>query len=136
MKPVMHKHRHHKKKKKTDLKVIVRYVLGAFLIIAGVMHFLKTATYVIIVPSFIPYHRFVIYVSGLVEIALGLLFVLNKHRKLAAWATVLFFLAVLPITIAFQESAAAVVASIPWITWGKTPIVIIIMIMAFWFTRD
>ena len=136
MKPVMHRHSHRKKKNKFDLKQVVRTVLGVFLLLAGSMHFINTSEYVMIVPKFIPLHKVVIYLSGLIEITIGILFITNKYRRLAAWGAILFYLAVLPVTIAFKDSPGAVVASIPWLAWGRVPIVIIIMLIAFWNTKD
>ncbi len=135
MKSAVHRHRHVKKKKKPSLKEIFRLVLGIFLIVEGLLHFITTSQFVPII-QFMPFHMVVIYLSGLIEIVLGLLFILNKYRKLVAWGAVLFFLAVLPVTIAFENAPGAVIASLPWLTWGKVPSVIILMVVAFWYTRD
>ena len=135
MKPAMHRHRHVKKKKKPERKEIVRVVLGIFLIVEGVLHFIVTSQFVPII-EFLPFHNVIIYLSGLIEIILGVLFISNKYRKIVAWGAVLFFLAVLPVSLAFENSPGAAMASLPWLTWGKVPSVIILMIVSFWYTRD
>ena len=53
------------------LKLILKYALAIFFILAGLNHFLHTDFYVRIMPPYLPWHRFLVYVSGALEIVLG-----------------------------------------------------------------
>tara|TARA_B100001287_G_scaffold84830_1_gene70855 strand:- start:7 stop:375 length:369 start_codon:yes stop_codon:yes gene_type:complete len=66
-----------------DITKVLIYVYGLFFIWAGLNHFLNPQFYDAIVPSFIPYPRFVHQFTGILEIFLPLLF-LTKYRKEAA----------------------------------------------------
>ena len=50
----------------------MRRLFGPFFVFAGVMHFLRTRWYERIMPPYIPYHRELVYASGVAEIAGGL----------------------------------------------------------------
>ncbi|MDX2002226.1 MAG: DoxX family protein [Chitinophagales bacterium] len=68
-------------------------------IAAGVNHFINTEFYMKLMPPIIPYHLFMVYASGVVEIVLGLLLLVPKLRIIAAWGIILLLIAVFPANI-------------------------------------
>ena len=66
-----------------DITKVLIYVYVLFFVWAGLNHFLNPQFYDEIVPSFIPYARFVHQFTGILEILIPLLF-LTKYRKEAA----------------------------------------------------
>ena len=66
-----------------DITKVIIYVYVLFFVGAGINHFLNPQFYDAIVPSFIPYPRFVHQFTGILEILIPLLF-LTKYRKEAA----------------------------------------------------
>jgi len=66
-----------------DLTKVLTYVYVFFFVGAGLNHFLNPQFYDAIVPSFIPYPRFVHQFTGILEILIPL-FLLTKYRKEAA----------------------------------------------------
>ena len=66
-----------------DITKVLIYVYVLFFVGAGLNHFLNPQFYDAIVPSFIPYPRFVHQFTGILEILIPLLF-LTKYRKEAA----------------------------------------------------
>ena len=50
-----------------------RYVFGALFVLAGANHFRATDFYVSIMPDYLPWHLQLVYLSGVAEIALGVL---------------------------------------------------------------
>ena len=66
-----------------DITKILIYVYVLFFVGAGLNHFLNPQFYDAIVPSFIPYPRFVHQFTGILEILIPLLF-FTKYRKEAA----------------------------------------------------
>ncbi len=85
------------------LRTVARVVLGAFLATAGVLH-LTTAReeFRAQVPSWFPVDAdLTVVASGVVEVVLGLSFVLlARHRRLLGWVLTLFFVAVFPGNVA------------------------------------
>ena len=47
------------------------YLMAAIYIFAGMMHFIKPKTYLRIMPRYLPNHKFLVNLSGLAEILLG-----------------------------------------------------------------
>jgi len=66
-----------------EITKVLIYVYVLFFVGAGLNHFLNTQFYDAIVPSFIPYPRFVHQFTGILEILIPILF-LTKYRKEAA----------------------------------------------------
>lgn len=79
---------------------ILRYLLAIFMIYGGVQHFVKPDFYAPFVPSFLPFTKFFILSSGVVEVLLGLMLVLKgKFAQYGALGVFLLMLVFLPIHI-------------------------------------
>ncbi len=79
------------------LPTIARLVLAAFLLFAGVGHFIATDEFTAQVPPWMPAPEFVVYASGVVEIALGLALILGgRHLATVGWIVAAFFVIVFP----------------------------------------
>jgi uncharacterized membrane protein len=72
-------------------------VLAAILLFAGIGHFRSTAEFTAQVPPWMPAAEVVVYVSGVVEILLGLaLLALPRQRVLVGWIVAGFFVVIFP----------------------------------------
>jgi uncharacterized membrane protein len=72
-------------------------LLAAFLLVAGVAHFLNPGFFDAIVPPWAPgTPRAATYVSGVAELLVGLGIVVSRTRRLALWAAAALFVAVYP----------------------------------------
>ena len=79
------------------LTLIGRIVLAVILMGAGVGHCINTAEFTAQVPPWMPNAEAVIYVSGIVEIALAIaLIALPRRRVLVGWLTAGFFIIIFP----------------------------------------
>ncbi len=82
------------------IKNILRYLLAIFMIYGGIQHFVKPYFYAPFVPSFLPFTKFFILSSGVVEILLGVLLLLKgKFAQYGALGVFLLMLIFLPIHI-------------------------------------
>eukprot|EP01133_Synstelium_polycarpum_P013763 gene13763-16231_t len=52
---------------------------------AGLVHFLNPDFYLRVMPSWMPLKSTLIYLSGLIEILLAVLLIMDSTRKVAAW---------------------------------------------------
>lgn len=66
------------------LKPILLYLLAAFYVLMGALHFVQPQQYEAMMPPWLPFHSALIYLSGAVEIGLGLLLLWPQTRALAA----------------------------------------------------
>jgi uncharacterized membrane protein len=73
--------------------------VAAFFSGAGVLHLVTPATYEQIMPPQIPAHHELVLLSGVAEIAGGVLYAIPKTRRFAAWYLVALLIAVFPSNI-------------------------------------
>ncbi|MCG8185868.1 hypothetical protein J2Q11_07295 [Tenacibaculum finnmarkense genomovar finnmarkense] len=82
------------------------------MIFGGVQHFIKPTFYLPFVPTFLPFPIMIIYLSGILEIGLGiLLFLDTKYAKLGALGIFYLMLLFLPVHIWDVFSATPAIGS-------------------------
>ena len=88
-----------------------RLLLAAIFVFAGVMHFVIPASYVGIMPPWLPWHRELVYLSGVAEIAGGIGLLIDRTRRAAGMGLVLLLVAVWPANVQMLLDARAAGAS-------------------------
>src|SRR3954464_15451394 len=81
------------------LKLVGQWALAALFVVAGLGHFVATDVYLKIMPPYLPWHRPLVLLSGVIEIALGVLLLVPRTSKLAAWGLIALLIAVFPANI-------------------------------------
>jgi uncharacterized membrane protein len=74
-------------------------VFAALFVIGGAGHFVAPDSYMRIMPPYLPYHRPLVLLSGILEIALGVLLLVPRFSRLAAWGLIALLIAVFPANI-------------------------------------
>ena len=77
----------------------VKVLVSIIMILGGVQHFVKPDFYLPFVPDFLVYKLTIIYLSGILEIALGAALYIKKYRGFASLGIFLLMLAFLPIHV-------------------------------------
>ena len=78
------------------------YLCALLYLAAGINHFVNDAMYLRTMPPYLPAHAFLVGLSGVIEILLGLALALRPKTRLrvwAAWGIVLLLIAVFPANI-------------------------------------
>lgn len=90
-----------------NLKLILTFLFGAFMIFGGVNHFIKPEMYAPFIPDFLP-SLAVNYLAGVVEIALGVGVFIPSYRFMATFGILIMMLVFLPLHIfdVFKENPA------------------------------
>ena len=79
------------------ITTLARLVLGVFLLIAGVGHFIAREEFTAQVPPWMPAPDFVVYASGVVELALGIALIVSRRRlPVVGWIVAIFFVVIFP----------------------------------------
>lgn len=79
------------------IRHLARISLAAVLVAAGVAHFMATEAFSAQVPFWMPWPRATIYISGVIEIGLGLALLLAQdQRRTVGLATAAFFVLIFP----------------------------------------
>jgi len=75
------------------------YLQALLYILAGMAHFISPSFFLKIMPQWIPEPRKVNLLVGFIELSLGLLFVFDYYRSIAAWGIIFLLIAVFPANI-------------------------------------
>ena len=86
------------------------YIMASIYIIAGIMHFVMPKMYMRVMPKYLPNHKALVYISGIVEILLGIGLCFPNTKSISLYLLIAM-LAVFLITVHFymlsSEKAAA-----------------------------
>src|SRR5476649_2774494 len=77
----------------------MRYVLGVGFILAGLLHFLRTSTYMRAIPPALGHAEALVYISGVCEIFGGVGVMIARTRKPAGIGLIALLIAVFPANI-------------------------------------
>jgi uncharacterized membrane protein len=118
------------------------YVMSAFYVVAGAMHFVIPGVYAQIVPPGLPQPLALVYLSGAAEILLGVGVLFPRTRRLAAWGIVVLLVAVFPANV-YMATHDVVLEGVPaWAnspsdaaTWARLPFQLVFVGWAWWYTR-
>ncbi len=97
-------------------------IMGALYIVVGINHFIHPANYAAIMPRWLPAPAFLVALSGVAEIMLGILLFPLKTRRLAAWGIILLLLAVFPANVQMTLDWHRAQNPQEWIAWLRLPL--------------
>lgn len=117
-------------------KLIFRWILAIVFVLAGIYHFVNPAIYLRIMPPYLPAHLLLIYLSGFFQIVLGVLLVVPKFTRRAAWGVVGLLIAVFPANIFMAMNTELFPEINPILIWLRLPLQFVMMAWAYWFTSE
>lgn len=109
------------------------YVMAIIYILAGIMHFVKPKVYMRIMPRYLPNHRFLVYISGFLEILLGVLLCFNTTRNLAVYGIILMLTVFLLVHFYMLSSKKASAGFPKWLLVLRIPLQFILMYWAYYY---
>ena len=115
------------------MKTVSKSLLAIFMIGAGTMHFVNPDFYIKIMPQYLPLHRELVYLSGVSEMALGLLLLVPRFSRLAAWGIIALLIAVFPANIYVYQNQAVLPAP-PILHLLRLPLQGVFILWAYWHT--
>ena len=116
------------------LKPIIRYLLALFFVLAGANHFINPGFYLKIMPPYLPWHLVLVYLSGFLEIALGILLLIPKFTHIAAWGLIALLIAVFPANIHMAVNHELFPEYRAMTLWLRLPLQFVLMALCYWCT--
>ena len=116
-------------------KTILLWVMAAFYVLGGFNHLVNPSFYLAIMPPYIPAHGAMVALSGVAEIALGVLVLVPRSQVLAAWGIIAMLVVFLPVHIHMlvnQELFPEVGVAFLWL---RFPLQGVLGLWAWWYTR-
>jgi uncharacterized membrane protein len=89
---------------RSAFKILCLLVLTFLYISVGVKHFTNHNFFLAIMPPYIPYHNFMVYLSGALEIVFALMMLFKKTRFYGCWGIIVLLIAVFPANIYLYNS--------------------------------
>lgn len=117
-------------------KTILKWIFGIAFMLAGVNHFLRPQFYLQMMPPVLPAHLFLVYLSGVFEIALGILLLIPRFQRIAAWGLIALLIAVFPANIYMAVNAASFPDFSATALYLRLPLQFVLIAWAFWLTKD
>ena len=110
--------------------------LGILFIFTGIGHFIQTEPMAQMLPPWVPERTLLVYLTGCLEFAIALGFLVPKSRRLSGWV------AVVVLVLFFPANIYAAINHIPMggHAWGpvylliRAPLQVIILFWVYWFT--
>ena len=103
------------------LRLFSRYALALLFVGAGLLHFVRPATYLAIMPPQLPQPLILVYISGFFELLGGLGLLPARTRRLAGWGLLALLVAVFPANVYMALIHEQM--NIPsWLAWGRLPL--------------
>lgn len=118
------------------MKTALLYLMALAYVAAGIYHFVNPKLYMKIMPPYLPYHLQLIYISGAIEIALGVLLIPESTRPIAAWLIIFLLVAVFPANIQMAINFWQKNSSSLWMAIARLPLQVVLIWLAWLFTKS
>ena len=117
------------------MKTPLRWLFGILFILAGLNHFRSPDFYVNIMPPYLPWHRELVAISGVAEIALGALLLFRRWAVLAGWGLIALLVAVFPANLHMAMHPDLYPSLAPAALWMRLPLQGLLIAWAYSYTR-
>jgi uncharacterized membrane protein len=118
------------------IKIILKWLLAIFMVGSGVNHFLNPEFYLRMMPPYLPWHAALVYLSGVFEILLGVMLIIPRLTRVAAWGIIALLIAIFPANVYMSTNPQLFPEFNPTALLIRLPFQALFIAWAFWFTRD
>lgn len=118
----------------SQLRTALKYLLGLSFALAGANHFLNTPFYLSMMPPYLPWHLFLVYLSGILEMACGTALLVQQFTRVGAWGVIAVSIAVFPANIYMAVHNELFTQFSPTALWIRLPLQGVIIAWAYWYT--
>ena len=116
-------------------KIGMKYLLAAGFIFAGFNHFYNPDFYLRIMPPYLPWPSALHLIAGFIEVVLGVMLLIQRFQKLAAWGLIALLLAIYPANIHMAVNRH-LYPDVPMVFhWIRLPLQFVLIACAWWFTK-
>lgn len=99
-----------------------QYLFGILFVAAGVSHFTKPKLYERIMPPYIPEHKTMVLLTGILEMVLGFMVLNVDTQSNAAWGIIGLLILFLPVHVHMLRNEKAAMKLPRWVLWLRLPL--------------
>lgn len=108
-----------------------QYLIGILFVLAGANHFRTPKIYERVIPPYIPAHKTIVMISGIVEMVLGFMIMNRDTQSQAAWGLIILLVLFIPIHIYMLQNETASMKLPRWALWLRIPLQFALMYWAY-----
>ena len=112
------------------------YVMSVLYIGAGINHFISTKLYLSIMPPWLPWHRALVYISGVLESMGGLLLLSRVTRRFAALLIIVLLIVIFSANVQMMLNYYHANNPQVWITIVRLPLQLVLIYWAYIYTKQ
>ena len=121
--------------KDRQTKTVMKYLFAISFIGLGLNHFAHPEFYLRIMPPYLPWPSALHLIAGFFEVVLGMMLLIPRSQRLAAWGLIALLLAVYPANIHMAVNWR-LYPGLPMILyWIRLPLQFVLIVWAWWFTK-
>jgi uncharacterized membrane protein len=115
----------------------LKWLLGLFFVFAGINHFRDPGFYLKLMPDYIPanLHGPAVLWSGIAEVLLGVLLLIPRTSRWAAWGIIALLVAVFPANIYGWQHSEEIFGISKEKHFIRLPLQAVLIAWAWWYTR-
>ncbi len=119
------------------VKEALKWLYGAFYIVAGLNHFRDEGFYLKLMPDYIPawLHQPAVFWSGVAEVVLGVLLLIPRTTRVAAWGIIALLIAIFPANIYGWQHSEEIFGISREAHFLRLPLQAVLILWAWWYTR-
>ena len=113
---------------------ICRVPFALSFVSVGLLHFIDPDPFLKIMPTYVPWHLELVYLSGLFEILGGVGLLVPRARHFAAWGLIALLIAVYPANINMLMNDIYI-GDMPherWLLWARMPLQLVMALGVLW----
>ena len=116
---------------KTSKKISLSIMI-IMLLFSGINHLINPNDYILIMPSYLPAQYYLVIISGLAELILGVLFCIPTYRYLAVYGTIAMLFSFLPVHFYHLQLGTFPIKDLVVPFWAVAIRIPIQFLMMFW----
>ena len=109
------------------------YAMATLYIVAGMFHFIKPKMYLRIMPNYVPNHKLMVLLSGIVEVILGIFLCFPLFKNISILLIISMLIVFLTVHV-FMLSNKMAAAGLPrWLLILRIPMQLLLMYWAYFY---
>jgi uncharacterized membrane protein len=120
-----------------NIRLSAQIAIAVMMVFTSIGHFIYTRGMAMMLPSFIPFKKEIVYITGVLEIASAAGLLIPATRTITAWLLIIFFIVLTPANINaaikhLNMEKGTYDGSGPKYLWFRIPLQVLFIVWVYW----